>query len=411
MSVCFDYVAYTRKVGVHIFLHGQSPRRVSPRIAAGASLPHTLPRERGAFAPRTYNPGPHMTALIITIVLALSVSALCSAMEAMLYSIPWTTLEKIRNSGSRAGKLLHQMRSHVDQPISAILTLNTIANTAGASLAGALAAGALGAENMPFFAAVFTVLVLLFGEIIPKTLGVSYPKALGLVLAYPLFFMTIVLRPATWLSGQITKLIMPKKPEPEATEEDINAMARMSRQAGVIQGYEETAIRNILALDKKRVHDIMTPRTVVFSLPDSCTIDEAYAIPSFWNFSRIPVYAEDNEDIVGIVLRRDIELHRDAEKNSVRLGDIMQPVHFVLESLTLDKVLAEFLERRQHLFAVLDEFGGLAGVVSLEDVMEEMLGREIVDESDVAADLRAVARSRRAKAAAAAKAEQKGEHK
>ena len=346
-----------------------------------------------------------MTALIITIVLALSISALCSTMEAMLYSIPWTTLEKMKESGSRSGKILYHMRSNVDQPISAILTLNTIANTAGASLAGALAAAALGPESMPYFAALFTMLVLLFGEIIPKTLGVSYPGALGRILALPLFFMTTVLRPATWLSGQITKLITPKKSGPEATEDDINAMARISRQAGVIQGYEETAIRNILALDQKRVHDVMTPRTVVFSLSENCTVDEAHAIPSFWHFSRIPVYAEDNEDIVGIVLRRDVVLHRDAHEGSMTLGEIMQPVHFVLESLTLDKVLAEFLERHQHLFAVLDEYGGLAGVISLEDVMEEMLGREIVDESDVAADLRAVARNRRAKTAASARTE------
>ena len=213
----------------------------------------------------------------------------------------------------------------------------------------------------------------------------------------------------SWLSGQITKLITPKKSGPEATEDDINAMARISRQAGVIQSYEEAAIRNILALDQKRVHDVMTPRTVVFSLSEDCTVDEAHAIPSFWHFSRIPVYAEDNEDIVGIVLRRDVVLHRDAHEGGMKLGEIMQPVHFVLESLTLDKVLSEFLERHQHLFAVLDEYGGLAGVISLEDVMEELLGREIVDESDVAADLRAVARSRRAKTTASARSEH-GEH-
>ena len=156
-----------------------------------------------------------MTALIITIVLALSISALCSTMEAMLYSIPWTTLEKMKESGSRSGKILYHMRSNVDQPISAILTLNTIANTAGASLAGALAASALGPENMPFFAALFTVLVLLFGEIIPKTLGVSYPGALGRILALPLFGMTVVLRPATWLSGRSRNSSHPRNPAPK----------------------------------------------------------------------------------------------------------------------------------------------------------------------------------------------------
>ena len=344
-----------------------------------------------------------MTALIITIILALSISALCSTLEAMLYSIPWTTLEKMRDSGSKAGEILYQLRSNVERPISAILTLNTIANTAGASLAGALAASALGAENVPAFAAVFTVLVLLFGEIIPKTLGVSHPEPIGRFLAWPLMLLTTILRPATWLTGQITKLLTPDDTGPEATEDDIKAMARISRQAGTIQSYEETAISNILALDERRVHDVMTPRTVVFSLSEDCTVDEAYTSPNFWNFSRIPVYAEDREDIVGFVMRKNIVLHRDSDKGDVKLGDIMQPIHFVMESITLDKVLAEFLERHQHLFAVLDEYGGLAGVISLEDVIEEMLGREIVDESDVAADLREVARKRRAKATSLAR--------
>ncbi|MCQ2444514.1 MAG: CBS domain-containing protein, partial [Mailhella sp.] len=209
-------------------------------------------------------------------------------------------------------------------------------------------------------------------------------------------------RPAPWLSGRITTLITPADSAPEATEDDITAMASISRQAGAIQSYEETAIRNVLALDSRHVHDVMTPRTVVFSLSEDTTMDEAYADPRFWNFSRIPVYSDGNEDIVGFVMRGDIVRSRDAGRGSEPIGGIMRPIHFVLESITLDKVLAEFLERRQHLFAVLDEFGGLSGVISLEDVLEELLGREIVDESDVAADLREVARRRR-KAAAALK--------
>lgn len=341
-----------------------------------------------------------MTALIITVALALSVSALCSMLEATLYSLSWTALEKMREDGSRTGSLLHSLRSNVDQPISAILTTNTIANTAGASVAGALAASTLGENNTPAFAALFTVLVLLFGEIVPKTLGVSYPERLGRILAWPLYALTLLLRPITWLSGMVTRLITPKSKAPEATEDDIKAMARISRQAGAIQGYEEITIRNVLSLDQKHVHDIMTPRTVVFSLPETYTVEQAYNNPSFWHFSRVPVYAGDNEDVVGLVLRRDVAMQRDEEQGHKALAEIMRPIHFVLESLTLDKLLTEFLERRQHLFAVLDEFGGLAGVVSLEDVMEEMLGREIVDESDMVTDMREAARARRAQAMA-----------
>ncbi|WP_298067502.1 hemolysin family protein [uncultured Mailhella sp.] len=341
-----------------------------------------------------------MTALIITVALALSVSALCSMLEAMLYSLSWTALEKMREDGSKTGGLLYTLRANVDQPISAILTTNTIANTAGASIAGALAASTLGDASTPAFAALFTVLVLLFGEIVPKTLGVSYPEQLGRLLAWPLYVLTALLRPMTWLSGMVTRLITPKASGPEATEDDIKAMARISRQAGTIQGYEETTISNVLALDQKHVHDIMTPRTVVFSLPEDYTVEQAFNNPTFWHFSRVPVYAGDNEDVVGLVLRRDVAMQRDTEHGHKTLAEIMRPIHFVLESLTLDKLLTEFLERHQHLFAVLDEFGGLAGVVSLEDVMEEMLGREIVDESDMVTDMREAARERRARAVA-----------
>ena len=344
-----------------------------------------------------------MTALIITVFLALAISAICSMLEAMLYSIPWTTLEKMRKSGSRSGLALHAMRSKVAQPISAILTLNTIANTAGASLAGALAATVLGTNSLPFFAGAFTLLVLLFGEIIPKTLGVAYPEPIGHVLGLPLLLLTKVMLPFTWLSGQVTRLITPKVNAPDATEDDINAMARLSRESGSIQLYEEKFIRNVLELDRKRVHDVMTPRTVVFSLAEDQTLEQAHNRQAFWNFSRIPIYAEDNEDIVGYVLRRDVLKMLDEDRGDMKLGELMQPIHFIMESITLDKALEEFLKLRQHLFAVLDEYGGLAGVLSLEDVMESIIGADIIDETDMAADLRALARQRRQRVAAEAK--------
>jgi CBS domain containing-hemolysin-like protein len=169
----------------------------------------------------------------------------------------------------------------------------------------------------------------------------------------------------------------------------------LSRKEGVIRPAEEKIIGNILGLDQKRVHDIMTPRTVVFSLPVSLPLEEAYAERGLWNFSRIPLYAENNEDLVGIVSRHTLARRLASGDTGHTLGELMQPLHFVLESLPLHELLKQFLNSRTHLFAVLDEFGGLAGVVSLEDVLEAILGREIVDESDPAADLQEVARKRR----------------
>ena len=337
-----------------------------------------------------------MLTLALTVFLVILVSAVCSMTEAALYSVPWTHIEKLRKDGSPTGERLYALRSHIDKPIAAVLTLNTVANTAGAALAGAIAAEVLGSQLMPAFAGVLTLLILAFGEILPKTLGVAHAAGFSEFMARPLQWLVILLRPFIWLSGMLTRIVAPAEAGgPTATEDDIRAIASLSRQSGRIQAYEEHTIRNILALDQKRVHDIMTPRTIVFSLSEKLSISEAYTLPEIWHYSRIPVYGDDNEDIVGLVLRRDVARQLTEGYGSKELADIMQPVRFVLESQPLDRLLMEFLESRQHLFAVLDEYGGLAGVVSLEDVLEEMLGREIVDESDAVPSLREAARQRR----------------
>ncbi|MBO4318050.1 MAG: DUF21 domain-containing protein [Mailhella sp.] len=335
-----------------------------------------------------------MTALLITVFLAAGISAMCSAMEAMLYALPWTEIEKMRSEGSKAGECLFNLRSNVDTPIAAILTLNTLANTAGAAMAGALAAKALGEGNMLYFSAAFTALILIVGEIVPKTLGVVYCVPLARLLAYPIAVLVIVLKPFTAAARLVTRLITRGADKPAATEEDIRVMARLSLKSGEIQAYEETAIDNILALDKKRVEDVMTPRTVIYSLPAETAMRDAADDEAFWHFSRIPVYSGDKENIVGIVQRRDVFRSVRGGHGDDALASVMGPVHFTMESITLDDLLKNFLDARQHLFIVLDEFGGLAGVVSLEDVLEEMLGREIVDESDVAPDLQDLARKK-----------------
>ena len=336
-----------------------------------------------------------MIVLILTVALVVFTSALCSMAEAALYSVPWTYIERLRKAGSPGGEALFALRQNVDRPIVAVLTLNTIANTAGAALAGALAANVLGTELMPWFAALITLLILAFGEIIPKTLGVVYASPVATVMARPLRALVLLLRPFIWLSGLLTRLITPAQHGPSATEDDIRAITSLSRQSGIIQPYEESAIRNILALDAKHVRDIMTPRTMVFSLPETMSVAEAYDHPDLWHYSRIPVYGDDNEDVVGIVLRRSIGKAVADGRGGRPLTELMQPARFVLENQTVDRLLLKFLESRLHLFIVLDEYGGLAGVVSLEDVLEEMLGREIVDETDAVTDLREASRQQR----------------
>ena len=336
-----------------------------------------------------------MITLLLTVFLVVLISAICSMTEAALYSVPWTYIENLRKQGSATGELLYQLRSRIDQPIAAVLTLNTVANTAGAAIAGAVAANVLGADNTALFAAGLTILILALGEILPKTLGVAHACGVASGMARPLRLMVLIFKPFIWFSSMLTRLVASPQSGPSATEDDIRAITSLSRQTGRIQQYEENAIRNILSLDVKHVREIMTPRTMVFSLQEDISVKDAYNHPQIWHYSRIPVYGDDNEDIVGIVLRKDIGRYVSQGQGEKTLFDIMQPVRFVLENQTVDKLLLEFLESRLHLFIVLDEYGGLAGVVSLEDVLEEMLGREIVDETDAVADLREAARQRR----------------
>ncbi|MDE5832146.1 MAG: hemolysin family protein [Desulfovibrio sp.] len=336
-----------------------------------------------------------MLTLILAIGVAIIVSFLCSLAEAALYAVPWADIEKLRNEGKRSGELLFSMRSNVDKPIAAILTLNTVANTAGSTIAGAAFLAVYGPTHMALFTTIFTLLILAFGEIVPKTLGVAHSAPIARTLATPLHIAVKILSPILWLTGLVTRLLSPPTSAPQISEDDIRAISSLSLRAGQIKPYEDNFIKNILALDQKRVHEILTPRTVVFSLPETMTVEEAYKDPRIWNFSRIPVYGDNNEDIVGLVDRRRLAQNFTEDKKQLPLSAIMRPIHFVQESQTLDRLLRELLKSRVHLFAVLDEYGGLAGVVSLEDVLEEILGSEIIDESDNVADLRALARDRR----------------
>jgi CBS domain containing-hemolysin-like protein len=285
----------------------------------------------------------------------------------------------------------------VERPISAILSLNTIANTAGAAFAGAAATAVFGHQWLGYFSALFTLTILLFSEIIPKTAGVVYGRSLVSVVAYPLKGLVWIMAPVIWLSGLVTKVIRRDKREEAITAEEIQVMAHLSRRTGGILSYQEQTIERILTLQEKMAKDVMTPRTVVFSLSEHLTLQAAIAAAGEWEHSRIPVYDQGIEDVVGIVHTRDVLIALAEGKEDEKLTELMRPVHFVAETARLNEVLAEFLELKQHLFVVIDEYGGLSGLISLEDILEEILGREIVDESDEVASKRELARQRRKK--------------
>lgn len=249
---------------------------------------------------------------------------------------------------------------------------------------------------MGIFVAVFTVTILVFSEILPKIIGVAYARQIMPVMARPLQIMVLIFSPIIWVTGWLGRKLRRGGSGPQTTEDDITALVSLTRQSGVIQPYEELTIRNILSLDTKTVRDVMTPRTVVFSLPAQLSVSDARSEKDFWHYSRIPVYDnEDPEDIVGVVLRRAVLEAIADDRYDTRINELMRPVRFVVDTLTLDRLLVRFLESRLHLFVVLDEYGGVAGVVSLEDVLEEILGKEIVDETDQVEDMRDLARRQR----------------
>lgn len=336
-----------------------------------------------------------MFELIIAVGVAVFVSMFCSVAEAALYSMSWADIEKLKESGSKSAKLLHQLRSNVDEPITAILTLNTCAHTAGAAVAGWAWANVYGKETLWLFTLFFTIIILIFTEILPKTLGVVYSDRIAPPLARPLRGLVWVFRPVIAVMGLLSRAVNTKSAQPDHTEDDIRAIVALTRRSGVIKPYEEKSIRNILSLDSKTVEQIMTPRTVVFSLPSEMTVAEAREQYPSWPHSRIPIYYEDSEDVVGVVYRRKVFEMLADDYGDIKLADIMRPVRFVLRTITLDKLLVKFLGSRNHLCVVLDEYGGVAGVVTLEDVLEEILGSEIVDETDQVVDMRELARQQR----------------
>jgi CBS domain containing-hemolysin-like protein len=333
-----------------------------------------------------------MLELILAVSFAIFISAGCSLFEAVLYAVPMRHIEGMVHAGKSGGKIFKKMRDNVEKPIAAILSLNTIANTAGSAFAGAAASAVFGHEWLVYFSAFFTLAILVFSEIIPKTAGVVYGRELAPVVAYPLKWLVWFMTPASWLSGLITGLISRGKPKEYVTAKELRVMAELSLRTGGIKPYQEQAIENILTLQNKKVKDVMTPRTVIFSLSEHLSLEKAIKSPNKWEHSRFPVYDQDAEDVVGIVLTKELSMALAQGKTDMLLTEIMRPVHFVVETATLNRVLMEFLDLRQHLFVVLDEYGGLAGLITLEDILEEILGREIIDESDEVVDKRELAR-------------------
>ncbi len=329
--------------------------------------------------------------MLIAVGIVVLVSAICSLLEAVLYATPASQIESLAQR-HLSGRVFKRLRAEVDRPITAILSLNTIANTAGAAIAGAIAASVLGDRWVTYFSAALTLIILVFSEVLPKTAGVVYSRNLARFVALPLQGLVWLFMPIVSALQHLTKLISGGRSREGVSEEELVLMTRLGLKSGTIDVSEAEVIENILSLKDKTVASIMTPRTVVFSLSVQLTIEGARRDRQILNYSRIPIYDGDPEDIVGIVQSREILAAEDPKE---KLLSLLRPVQFVPESMTLERLLRMFLEERRHMVIVIGRFGGFSGVVTLEDVLEEILGRQIVDEFDDVDDLRELAHSRR----------------
>lgn len=338
-----------------------------------------------------------MLVFVVSITVVLTVSAFCSLSEAGLYAVRLPYVRKLVDSGRRTGRLLLKFKQDIQQPIAAILILNTVANTAGATIAGAQARDLFGETAVLWFATLFTLSVLLFSEILPKVVGVTFNRVIAPAISVPLQFVLVILFPLVWLTDAITWRIR-RQPEPIAPEDEVQQLARISAEEGSILPMEAELVHNVLRLNEIRARDILTPRNVVIKLPAERTVGEVRDVLATIKFARIPVYSEDDpEHWSGVVMLRDI-LHCIAENRlSTPIGALAKPLHFVPDTVRGHVLLKTFLVERAHLFGVIDEFGSVVGVVTLEDVLESVLGTEIVDESDTTVDLQELARRRREK--------------
>ena len=334
----------------------------------------------------------HMALLLLYLMIALGVSFLCSLLEASLLSVPRSHVAVMVEQGSRAGKRLERMKDDVDRPLAAILTLNTFAHTLGAAGVGAQAAVLWGEAWVGVVSFVVTLLVLVFSEIIPKTLGAVHNKRLAPFTAWTVHGLMLALRPIVAGCNGISKLLAGRDQSvPRIDRDEVRSLARLAFEEGAIDENEAHVMRNLMALREISVEQVMTPRTVVFTLQADQTVEEATEREQL-RFARIPIVEGSLDEVKGLVHRHDLLVARTEGQAGTLLTNLARPAHAVPWAAKLPTVLETFLRRREHLFLVVDEYGGTAGIVTLEDVLETLLGAEIVDETDSVEDMRKLAR-------------------
>ena len=336
--------------------------------------------------------------IYIIMIASVLVSALCSTLEATLLSTPLSFITGLEEQGTKGASRLKRLKQHPDRPISAILCLNTIANTVGASIVGSLVYEVYGDAIVGIFSTIFTFAILIFAEIIPKTIGTSYWRSLAIPASVIINGMIFIMFPLVWVLEKLTGLISSKSTQISISREDISAMVSVATEEEVIEKEEKKMIQNLLKLDEITAHEIMTPSAVVEMAEAHMTIREFYDSEELTH-SRIPVYDDENDEyVIGYVLRQEILEKMAEDKFTTTLDEITRPIMTFKEEDTVSDIWEKMLEKKEHISVILDEYGSVRGIVTMEDVIETMIGHEIVDETDEVVDMQEYAKEQWEKA-------------
>ena len=331
-----------------------------------------------------------MSLLIAYFFLALGVSFICSLLESVILSVTHSHIGILVKSNPSKGKLLQRLKDDINRPLAAILTLNTIANTVGAAGMGAQALHVYGSHAVAAASAILTFSILIFSEILPKTLGAYFCRSLAIPSAYVIRALMVITFPFVWLSNTLSSAI--NSNEDRVSREEITAMAEMGEDEGSIDEHESDIIENLFRLKEIQIEDILTHRSVIYAFEDIQTVGKIMDSNEDIIFSRIPVFHENIDNVIGMVYKDTVLETMADDFFEKTMADLVEPVETVYEKESVESVLNKFTKNRSHMFIVKDEFGGTTGIVTLEDCIETLLGVEIMDESDEVADMRKLAK-------------------
>ncbi len=340
-----------------------------------------------------------MTLLILIATVSIVFSFLCSILEAVLLCVTPTFVNIKKKEGKLYASALEKLKEDVDKPLIAILTLNTIAHTVGAILVGVQAEKAFGSGDniVGIVSAVMTALILVLSEIIPKTIGATYWKQLAGFATRVLVVLIFIFRwtGVIWVLQLFTRIFgKGAHGESVLSREDFHAMADIAREEGVFQESESTVIKNLLSLKTILAKDIMTPRTVLKIAYEGQNIKEFFDQNKDLQFSRIPVYKTDSDDITGYILKDDVYRNMAEDNLQISLSELKRELLVVIRDAPVPYILEEFIRKKEHIALVIDEYGSISGLVTMEDVIETLLGLEIMDESDTDSDMQQLARDK-----------------